>query len=315
MIQVADQFFQNQRLGRGVNIVGYDPIWESYENARIQSRHFCQIREAGFNHVRINLHPFAFMGEGPNYTIKSTWLHTLDWMVVQCQRNGLLAILDLHEFTAMARDPMGLKPKFLAAWEQLSTRYQSADNTVFFELLNEPNSLITPRIWNEYLKAPLALIREDNPTRTVIIGPAYWNGIDYLHELELPENDPNIIVTVHYYHPMDFTHQGAYWSPEHCDKSGLSWLGSNDDLLRLRKDFDQVNAWALQHNRPIYLGEFGAYDKADMASRVRYTNAISREAESLGWSWGYWQFDSDFVVFDIQKDCWVEPIRNALIPA
>jgi len=75
-----------------------------------------------------------------------------------------------------------------------------------------------------------------------------------------------------------------------------------------------VQAWAKEHNRPIYLGEFGAYDKADMGSRARYTHAVAREAESLGWSWGYWQFDSDFIVFDINNDCWVEPIRDALIP-
>jgi endoglucanase len=40
----------------------------------------------------------------------------------------------------------------------------------------------------------------------------------------------------------------------------------------------------------------------------------TRQAESLGWSWGYWQFDSDFIVYDIDRDGWVEPIRAALIP-
>ena len=28
---------------------------------------------------------------------------------------------------------------------------------------------------------------------------------------------------------------------------------------------------------------------------------------------GYWQFDSDFIVYNIDQDCWVEPILNALI--
>jgi endoglucanase len=34
----------------------------------------------------------------------------------------------------------------------------------------------------------------------------------------------------------------------------------------------------------------------------------------MGWSWAYWQFDSDFIVFDIKNDRWVEPIRDALVP-
>jgi endoglucanase len=62
------------------------------------------------------------------------------------------------------------------------------------------------------------------------------------------------------------------------------------------------------------LGEFGAYDKADMESRVRYTAYLARAAEKLGWAWAYWQFDSDFIAWDMEKDGWVEPVRGALAP-
>ena len=51
-----------------------------------------------------------------------------------------------------------------------------------------------------------------------------------------------------------------------------------------------------------------------MDSRARYTAAVARTAERLGWSWAYWQFDSDFVVYDIGKDAWVEPLKKALVP-
>jgi endoglucanase len=34
----------------------------------------------------------------------------------------------------------------------------------------------------------------------------------------------------------------------------------------------------------------------------------------MGWSWAYWQFDGDFIVYDIPKEHWVKPILNALIP-
>jgi hypothetical protein len=51
-----------------------------------------------------------------------------------------------------------------------------------------------------------------------------------------------------------------------------------------------------------------------MPSRARWISFVSRQAEGLGWSWAYWQFDSDFVVYDIAKKKWVEPIRDALIP-
>jgi endoglucanase len=47
---------------------------------------------------------------------------------------------------------------------------------------------------------------------------------------------------------------------------------------------------------------------------VRYTSFVAREAERRGWSWGYWQFDGDFIVFDMKTQQWVEPILRALIP-
>src|SRR3972149_9077650 len=102
MPPTIDPFTQNQRLGRGVNVIGYDPIWKSRTAGRMQAKHFRLIHEAGFNHVRINLHPFRFMEHAPGYPIQLAWLETLDWAVAQCQENGLLAILDMHEFIAMA---------------------------------------------------------------------------------------------------------------------------------------------------------------------------------------------------------------------
>jgi endoglucanase len=50
-------------------------------------------------------------------------------------------------------------------------------------------------------------------------------------------------------------------------------------------------------------------------ARVRWTAHVARTAESLGWAWTYWQFDSDFIVYDIDKDSWVEPILKALVPS
>ena len=94
----------------------------------------------------------------------------------------------------------------------------------------------------------------------------------------------------------------------------MTW-GTDADRKRVRDDFAKVATWAKTHNRPTFLGEFGAYDKAPMESRVRYTDAVARAAESLGWSWAYWQFDSDFILYDIPARHWVEPIRAALIPA
>lgn len=52
----------------------------------------------------------------------------------------------------------------------------------------------------------------------------------------------------------------------------------------------------------------------DSASRVRYLDFVTREAEKRGWSRACWQFDSDFILHDIAGRRWIEPVRDALIP-
>lgn len=313
-VDEADVFAQNRRLGRGVNIIGYDALWRSRDQARFQAGHFRLLKEAGFNSVRVNLHAFGHMGPGPDWVLAPAWLATLDWVVLEARAHGLMVVLDLHNFNEMGRAPVANRGRFIAFWRQLSTHCAQADAGVLFEILNEPTKSLTPALWNDYWREALAVIREKNPVRTVIVGPAFSNSIGHLAELDLPAEDRHLIVTVHYYQPMEFTHQGAPWS-KHKDRSGVDWAGTAADRQRVQDDFSRVAAWARTHNRPIFLGEFGAYDKGAMDARARYTDAVARTAESFGWSWAYWQFDSNFILYDIPARRWVEPIRDALIPA
>ncbi len=312
--QPRDAFEQNARLGRGVNIIGYDPIWRDRGEARFRDEYFAMIRGAGLQTVRVNLHPFRHMDSTDGYRLRTAWLETLDWAVEGALAAGLMVILDLHEFNAMADDPEGKKEMFLSFWRQVAPRYADAPDAVVFELLNEPNRKVTNTMWNGLLREALAIVRNSNPTRTVIVGPGEWNSIRALKDLDLPEDDRNLIVTVHYYTPMEFTHQGARWTPEFVDRTGVEWLGTEADLARIRTDFAIADAWAKAHDRPVLLGEFGAYDKGPMESRARYTAAVARSAESLGWSWAYWQFDSDFILYDVAGGRWVQPILEALVP-
>ncbi len=297
-------------LTRGVNVIGYDPIWRNIEKGRIKAEHFRLIKQAGFDHVRINLHPFRHMKDGNK--LPERWFKVLDWTLEQTEKNGLAAILDCHEYNRMGKEPKKHKDPWLAFWRQVAPRYKHKPNTVLFELLNEPHGKLTPKLWNKYLAEALAIVRESNPERTVIIGPGDWNSRNRLDELRLPEKDPNIIVTCHYYDPFKFTHQGAPWVG--TPPTGIKWQGTRKERKAMARDFDKVAVWSKGTGRRIYLGEFGAYGKADMESRVRWTSAVARAAEERGIAWGYWQFDSDFVVYDIDEAKWIEEILDALIP-
>lgn len=306
-------FDQNVRLGRGVNIIGYDAaLWKDYTQGRFKEKYFKMIKEGGFSTIRVNIHPFKHMDS--SYKINPKWLETLDWVVKKGLEAKLMIILDLHEFNAMADDPIAKKEMFMSVWRQLAPRYKDQPNDVVFEILNEPNRKLSVALWNQYLVDAIKLIRKSNPNRTIIIGPGNWNGIESLSTLVLPKNDRNIIVTVHFYHPMSFTHQGAPWSKENKDLSGITWNGTQEEKELIETRLKVAADWSKANDRPILLGEFGSYDKADILSRARYTAFVARTAERLGFSWAYWQFDSDFIVYDIDKDAWVQPIKKALLP-
>ncbi|MGO9258726.1 MAG: glycoside hydrolase family 5 protein [Bryobacteraceae bacterium] len=308
-----DPWDRIKTMVRGVNILGYDPLWRDFEKARFQERHFGRIREGGFRTVRINLQAFSHMDSANR--LDPAWFKTLDWAVKNALAKGLAVILDEHDYTVCGTNAALCQPRLMAFWEQVAEHYKDAPNGVLFEILNEPNTQVTVELWNAWIKEALAIVRKTNARRNVVIGPASWNNIHYLDKLELPESDRNIVVTVHYYLPMNFTHQGAPWNRATANLSGIAW-GTGAEKRQVEEDFAGVEEWSKARKRPILLGEFGAYDRggADMDSRVRYTSHVARTAESLGWAWTYWQFDSDFIVYDMAKDDWVQPIWRALIP-
>ncbi len=308
-----DAFQQNARLGRGVNIIGWDALWQNRARGQFKEAHFKMIREAGFQHVRINLHPLRDGKPDANGKLREEFFQTMDWAVDQALTNQLLVILDFHDDLAISPDPAGKRKEFLDAWTAIAEHSKNRPDTVLFEILNEPAPKFTHESWQEYWQTALAIIRKANPNRTVIIGPAQWNGIGELDKLKLPDDDRNLIATVHYYNPFPFTHQGTPWTGQK-DKTGVTWAGTESELKAVEKDLAKVIQWSKQNNRPIYIGEFGAYEKADTTSRIAWTAHVSRQFEKQGWSWGFWQFADNFAVFDMKSQKWVEPIRDALIP-
>jgi endoglucanase len=150
--------------------------------------------------------------------------------------------------------------------------------------------------------------------RQIVVGSVGANSIKDLNGLELPEDDRRLVVTVHYYDPFGFTHQGASWAgPDSKSWLGTKWTGTKAEQNAVRRDFNVAIAWAVKHRRPIYLGEFGAYERADIESRARWTRFVVGEATRCKMGWAYWEFRSGFGAYDRQRGAWVEPIERALL--
>ena len=141
------------------------------------------------------------------------------------------------------------------------------------------------------------------------------DAAEALESFELPEDDRNIIVEVHYYSPHRFTHQGASWSKGSDEWIGMTWRGTPEEKQAVMDDFQIAIDWAEKHNRPLYLGEFGVYEKADMESRAAWLQFVVETAEKNNFSWGIWNLmGTSFGIYDPSQKSWIEPLKNAILP-
>lgn len=302
-------------LGRGVNLGNaLEAPREGEWGLTLQESYFQAIAEAGFDSVRIPIRWNAHAATEPPYAIAPELFARVDWAIEQALANDLAVVINIHHYDALMANPEGQRERFLALWRQIAEHYAAYDDRLYFELLNEPHDRLEGTRWNEYLAEALAVVRESNPDRWVIVGPAGWGHVSALRRLQLPEEDRRLIVTFHYYEPFAFTHQGAEWVQGSDAWLGTMWHGTDAELRAIRRDFDTAAGWAQERGRPVYLGEFGAYSKADMASRVRWTAAVAREAEARGFAWAYWEFGAGFGIYDPARGLWREELLRALLP-
>jgi endoglucanase len=299
-----------KRLGRGVNILGYDGWWQGAEDAPFRATDFALVRGAGFDHVRINFFGFRYMDAQDR--IDPAVIGRLDRAIDLALRNGLTPVLDQHDNQLCQTAPESCKAKLVRFWEQIAAHYAGTRPSMIYEILNEPGGAMTAALWNDTLRAPIEAIRIADPTRVIIVAALNRDGVHDIDKLELPEADRRLAVTVHYYEPMTFTHQGAPWSPHFAALHDVDW-GSDPSKRKVVDDFTIVENWATRRHRPIYLGEFGVYDKAQAAARAAWTRYVARTAERLGWSWACWQFDHDFALFDSNTHSWNRQFLDALM--
>jgi endoglucanase len=315
-VDAVDRYAYDQlnRLGRGINLGNaLEAPLEGEWGVVLQEEYFRLIKEAGFQSVRIPVRWSAHAAAEEPYTIAPEFIARVEWAVDEAVKNDLAVVLNIHHYEEIMVSPPDHLHRFLALWEQIATHFMNAPETVMFELLNEPMGTLSSSTWNQYAAKAIEVIRRTNPKRTLIVGPGSWNSSDALVDLKLPEDDRNLIATFHFYGPFEFTHQGAEWVTN-PGAVGTKWSGTDAEKTVLAISFDLAAAWGHKYHRPIYLGEFGAYNKADDESRHAWTAFIARTAEERGMAWAYWEFCAGFGAYNPTTGQWNAPILSALIP-
>jgi endoglucanase len=319
--QAAKRFLRGANLGNDLEAPpGQDwGVHHSASDLRL-------IKNEGFDHVRIPTGWHHYTGASPDYRIKREFFARVDEFVDAALREKLGVIINIHHFDDFTSDPKAQTAKFEAIWAQIAAHYSKAPEWLAFELLNEPKDAATTEVINSIFAKTISVIRKTNPARTIFLGPGRWNSISELPALLLPDDDQNLIVSVHNYDPFFFTHQGATWSgpdtkvtgilfpgpPLHplvpdsslnLSPSVINWLKGYDSQPKasnpssraaFSSSIEHAREWSDYYGRPVHVGEFGCFTTADGASRAHYYQAFREVAEGAGIGWAIWDWKAGF---------------------
>lgn len=268
--------------------------------------------------VRLPVRWSNHAGSDASATIDAAFMARVEGIVNKLLARGVTVVLNMHHYrqldgdaldageTAVAADVVQLR--FLAMWRQIAERFAGAGPGLVFELYNEPHNKLEAD-WNTLASRALRVVRASNPTRPVMIGPVQWNSPWALSKLQLPA-DPHLVLTVHHYEPFAFTHQGADWvSP--APPTGVDCCDATQ-LAKIREGLDLAANEAQRLGYPLVVGEFGAYEKAPAAARVRYLGAMRTEMAARHMPWMYWELAAGFGLYDPKAHAWRTDLAQAL---
>ena len=186
---------------------------------------------------------------------------------------------------------------------------ETSPESVAVELLNEPQ--MDRVMWQDLRQQLAEIVRWACPDHTLIWGAAKFQSVN--DTVNMPTLDmPNTMAAIHYYTPMEFTHQGRNWrDPLPCLAADETWSAAT-----ITEHFARIADWSRANDTPVMLNEFGVLKFCDGIDRASWVRTVRQAAETAGLSWYYWELDRGFGFLDngITADGVDLSVVDALIP-
>ena len=210
---------------------------------------------------------------------------------------------------------------FLSLWEELSAELNGYDTHMLaYEIMNEPTAP-DHEDWNKLIQRAYDQIRSLEKKRVLVIGSNLWQGVGTFQYLKVPANDPNIILSCHFYEPFILSHYKASWTefkditvpvhypgylitkedyealPEAEQKQVARWLKEWDKstlhgyLIQAKKKADELGL-------NLYCGEFGIYRVAPRADAYRWYKDVIEVFDELNMAWCHWDYKGGYTIFN-----------------
>lgn len=311
-------------FSKGVNLTG----WFGASSARsipftkFNKKDLQNIKSLGCDVIRlpITLH---YMTDGaPNYEIDPLFYTYLDQVIDWTEELQLNLIIDNH--TIDVATSKTVEAPLLKIWPQMARHYKDRSMLVFYEILNEPNTLLAAD-WAAIQAKVVDSIRVYDAKHTIVVTGADWGGISGLTALK-KLSDPNLIYSFHFYDPFLFTHQGASWpNPSLADLGGVpfpydaarmpvcppsltgTWVKSSlstayrtdGTVAKLKSTIDLAVKYATTNGVKVFCGEFGVYNMNSLDNdRVEWYKTVPGYLTQKSIPWTMWDYQGGFGLFN-----------------
>ena len=320
---------------RGINLGGWLSQCchnkEHYETF-ISEDDIKTIASWGLDHVRVPL-DYEVLETEDGTLIPEGFVY-IDNCLKWCERYGLNVIIDLHKTAGYSFNDANtasnalftnerFQQRFLNLWIELSKRYAQYSDRVAFELLNEIVEADNCEPWNKLATKAIAEIRKYSSTIKILMGGICWNSINSVHLIDIPY-DENVVYNFHFYEPLLFTHQKAYWVPEMPKELVTEYpaeikeylensqqLGAEKSALVLdktllemgikfiEKQFLKAVSVAEERGYALYCGEYGVIDQAPINSTLNWFSDMHEMFEKYNIGRAAWSYKKmDFGIVD-----------------
>lgn len=279
------------------------------------------VKNAGFNAVRI---PITWGEHMNGDTIDSEWLERAAEIVDYAYDEGMFVIINMHHDDYIWFEPTDSEysadsAKLKTIWGQIAARFADYGDRLLFEGMNEPRTVGSTDEWmggtaaeraviNKYEQVFVDTVRKsggNNAERSLIITSyAASAETSAINDVVVP-NDGNIIISIHYYAPWQFSDGTSTV----FDEAGKSELDAK--FAELKKKFADKGT-------PVIIGEFGCVNAAPENVRTDYYNYYIKSAMSQGikcfiWDNGISTGDQSFGIFNRSSLSWNEAILKAIM--
>lgn len=277
------------------------------------------IQSLGLNLLRLPVNYRHFEDDMNPFVIKESGFKHLDRVINLCAKHEIYTIIDLHALPgyqnqawhsdnpthkAFFWDHKHFQDRVVNLWETFARRYKDNPWVAGYNPINEPADPSEQRIMPYYQRIVEA-IRAVDPDHIIFL-----EGNCYSRDFHMfGEPLPNIVYTNHDYALPGFIDGGPY--------PGYS-RGVYVDRDVLESTFLQRSKYMLDHNVPIWVGEFGpVYPGNPDADAMRY-QVLQDQLEiyaryEVNWAiWTYKDIGLQGVVHIKPESAWITRIQPVL---